>query len=287
MANISFQVLLSGLLQGSLYGLAGAGLHLIMAATGQVHLAYGHLWVAAGLAAAALIHAGLPLGPAIAAVAFAWAAGAWALHPKALWEGRPAADGQRSFFLATLGMALIIEDIGGRLAPLPVSALDAAPRPIEIAGLVIAPARAATLALLALLCVGLVVFLRTNRWGLALRAWDGGTGPLWTVGVDPAGLGRRLMAICLGLAGLAGGLLCLGHSLAIQEGMAMTMRCCCVAAAGGFGLGAILAAGLGLGLAEAVVGQVCGTRWMAIVPVVLVVLMLHMRRITSPWRPQP
>jgi len=233
-----FQVMLSALLQGSLYGLAGAGLHLIMAATGQVHLAYGHLWAGAGLAAAALIHAGvMPLGPAIAAVALVWAAGAFILHPGVLWESRPEDKGQRSFFLATLGMALIVEDIGGRLSPLPVSALDVAPRPIEIASLVIAPARAATVGLLAALSAGLIVFLRTNRWGLALRAWDGGTGPLWTVGVAPAALGRRLMAICLGLAGLAGGLLCLGHSITIQEGMAMTMRCCCVAAAGGFGLG--------------------------------------------------
>jgi len=288
MADPFFQVMLSGLLLGSLYGLAGTGLNLIMGATGQVHLAYGHLWAAAGLAAAGLINAGVlaPL-PAIGLVTLAWALGAMALHPAALWRGGSGPGAPQRFFLITLGVALIIEDLGAGLAPLPVTALAMAPRALAIAGLIVSPVRAATLALLAVLALGLALGLRFNRWGRALRAWDQGRGPLWTVGVDPAGLGRRLIVVTIGLAGLAGGLLCLGHTIAIQEGMAMTMRCICVAAAGGTGAWPVMAAGLGLGLSEALIGHVLGTRWMALVPCVLVMVTAHARRSKTPWPAPP
>jgi branched-subunit amino acid ABC-type transport system permease component len=155
---------------------------------------------------------------------------------------------------------------------------------MQVAGLVIPPARAAALGLLVLSSLGLAVFLRVNRWGRALRAWDQGRGFLWTVGVDPAGLGRRLMAFCGAVAGLAGGLLCLGHTVSIQDGMAMTMRCLCVAAAAGpRGSMPVMGAGLGLGLAEALVGHCLGTQWMALVPYALVILILTLREIKRPW----
>jgi branched-chain amino acid transport system permease protein len=284
-----FQVMLSGVLLGSLYGLAAAGLNLFMAASGRVNLAFGHVWMLAALAVSALLALGfMPPALAVGAVALAWAAAAWIAHPGRLWTARNDGGAQRSFFLVSLGLALVMEDAGQRLAPLPVTALAMAPPPFQAAGMVMSPVRVAACVLLVFWAAVLAAFLRFNRWGKALRAWDHGDGPLWVAGVNPVGLGKRAMALSSGLAGLSGALFCFGYTVGAQEGMAMTLRCLCVAAAaGGIDPLRVMAAGLGLGLAEAVVGHAVGSQWMAIVPCALLLLIVPLREIKNQWAVSP
>ena len=273
------QVLVGGVFLGALYGLSAMGFQLIMGTTGQVYLAYGHMWVAAALAVPGLLAMGfLPLPLVLVLLAAAgWAIGWWG-HPGALWRGKGPSHGRR-FFLITLGLALIVEDVGARLWPLPSTAFTWAPPPVEWGSVTIPPVKALVLLLVATTAALLHAGLHRSRWGRALRAWDRGAGPIWVAGVDPRRLGRLSLGTGLAVAGAAGFFLSLSYTAAIQEGLAMTMRCLVVAVlAGRLSPWRVLAAGLGLGLGEALTAHWLGSQWAPLLGYLLLLALGPLRR---------
>ena len=257
------QVLLGGLFIGALYGLSAMGFQFIMATTGEVCLAYGHLWAVAALLASTLlaifvmplwmIFLGLP------AIGFVLG---WAGHPARIWRRAGTAARSRAFFLATLGLALIIEDWGARLWPLPATALAWAPPPWQIAGVVLPPFKVLGVACVVALALALSMGLRQRRWGYALRAWDYGRGPTWLAGVDPCLTGRLALGLGLAIAGVAGGFLAFSYTISIQEGLTLTLRCLVIAVlAGVLSPWRVLAVALVIGVGEALVGHWAGAQW--------------------------
>jgi len=257
------QVLLGGLFMGALYGLSAMGFQFIMATTGEVHLAYGHIWaVAALLTATVLAAVAFPPWLLFLALPAAGFALGWGGHPARIWRraGTPARS--RTFFLATLGLALIIEDWGGRLWPLPATAFAWAPRPWQVAGLVLPPIKVLGFSCVVCLALMLSLGLRRQRWGYALRAWDYGRGPIWLAGVDPCLVGRLSLGVGLALAGMAGVFLAFSYTISIQEGLTLTMRCLVIAVlAGALSPWRVLVVALAVGLGEAMVAQWAGTQW--------------------------
>lgn len=257
------QTLWGGLFLGALYGTAAVGFQLILGAAGRVHLAYGHLWAGWGLVLATLL--ANEIGPPwvlLPAMVAAGAIAGWVLHPAALWRGKLSKEHARSFFLLTLGAAFLVEDVGGRLWPLPGTALDWAPPPLLWRGIAVPPAKLALLGAGIALAVGMHVYLKKARWGKALVAWNRGSAPVWLVGVDTGRLGQRAAALGFAVCALSGGFLALSYTASIREGMAMTVRALILAVLGGTlsPLG-VLGLGVGLGMGEAWIGQAAGLRW--------------------------
>ena len=257
------QTVWGGVFLGALYGTAAVGFQVILGAGGRVHLAYGHLWVGWALAFSSLLAvevapAGLLLPGMVAAAALA----GWVLHPAALWRGKLTQERARSFFLLTLGAAFLVEDVGGRLWPLPGTALPWAPAPLLWQGISLPPAKLALVGAGIGLAVGVHVYLKKGRWGRALAAWNRGTAPIWLVGVDAGRLGQRAAALGFAVCALAGGFLALSYAVSIREGMVMTVRALVLAVLGGTlsPLG-VLGLGVGLGVGEAWIGQAAGLRW--------------------------
>ena len=257
------QILLGGLFLGSLYGTAAVGFQLFLGAAGRVHLAYGHLWVAGALGLSTLMAQGaLPFAGALAVLLAAGALAGWLFHPGMLFREALTEERARSFFLVTLGAALILEHAGARFWPLPGSALAWAPAPFAVAGVALPPAKLGLLGAGICVAAGFHLYLRRSRWGRALVAWNRGTAPVWFVGVDTASLGRRAAFLGIFVCALSSGFLALSYTVSIREGMAMTVRSLVLAVLGGTlsPLG-VLGAGMGLGVGESLVGQALGLRW--------------------------
>ncbi len=279
------RVFLGGLFLGSLYGTAAVGFQLILGATGRVHLAFGHLWIVWALAFSSVTAQGTvgPVAVLTAMTACGWAAG-WVFHPGRLFRERLTGERARSFFLVTLGAALILEHAGGRFWPLPGTALAWAPAPLFLGRLAVPPAKLGLLASGLCLAVGFQLYLRKSRWGRAFVAWDLGREPVWLAGVDTAALGRRAVALGVAVSALAGGFLALSYTVSIQEGMAMTIRLLVLAVLGGTlsPLG-VLGAGMGLGVGEALLGQVLGLRWSPALGYVLLLVILPVMGRRRAW----
>jgi len=257
------QILLGGLFLGSLYGTAALGFQLLLGAAGRVHLAYGHLWVAGALGLSTLMaRCDLPLSASFAVLVAAGGLAGWLFHPGVLFRGALTEERARSFFLVTLGAALMLEEAGARLWPLPGSALVWAPPPLVVAGVALPPAKLALVGTGICVAAGFHIYLRRNRWGRALVAWNRGAAPVWFVGVDTGLLGRRAAALGLSVCALSSAFLALSYTVSVREGMAMTVRCLVLAVLGGTlsPLG-VLGAGVGLGIGESLVGHVLGLRW--------------------------
>lgn len=257
------QTLWGGVFLGALYGTAAVGFQVILGAGGRVHLAYGHLWVGWALALSTLLALESAstwlLFPGLVAAA---ALAGWVLHPAPLWRGTLSAERARSFFLLTLGAAFLLEDVGGRLWPLPGTALPWAPAPLVWRGIAVPPAKLALVGAGIVLAIGMHVYLKKGRWGRALVAWNRGDAPVWLVGVDAGRLGQRAVSLGFAVCALAGGFLSLSYAVSIREGMIMTVRALVLAVLGGTlsPLG-VLGLGVGLGLGEAWIGHAAGLRW--------------------------
>ncbi|MFO7784333.1 MAG: ABC transporter permease subunit [Thermodesulfobacteriota bacterium] len=261
--SFDLQTLLGGLYLGALYGTAAVGFQVVLGSSGRVHLAYGHMWIAWALLLSSVHVVGSVPLPAVlpVMVAAGWFVG-WFLHPVVLWRGPLSNERATSFFLITLGAALVIEDAGSRLWPLPGTAMAWAPEPFVLAGVTLPRAKLALMGAALITSLGVHLFLKRNRWGMALRAWDRGRAPVYLAGVSPESLGRRAAGLGFALSALAGGFLALSYTVSIREGMAMTVRALVLAVLGGTlsPLG-VLGLGMGMGVGEAFVGQVLGMRW--------------------------
>jgi branched-chain amino acid transport system permease protein len=186
----------------------------------------------------------------------------WGLHPGSVWRGKFSGERSRAFFLLTLGAALILEDLGGQLWPLPGTALSLAPEPIRFYTVAVSPVKLALLISAIILAAAVNLYLKKGRLGKAFLAWDQGNAPVWIVGIDPGALGRRVVALGFAISALAGGFLALSYTVTVREGIIMTVRCLVLAVLGGtLSPFCVLGLGIGLGMGEAWIGQIAGMRW--------------------------
>jgi branched-chain amino acid transport system permease protein len=146
----------------------------------------------------------------------------------------------------------------------------------------LAPGRAAAAAVGVAAILGLHVLLSRTRWGLALRAVSGDAEAAALLGVHTDRVGRASFAAAAALAG-AGGVLFAGfHYLQPGGGAELTLLAITLAIAGrvwshGRPLVGLLAAGLAVGLVEALTLATAGPRWRELVVVVLLLALLLAR----------
>lgn len=277
---IQLQLFLQGLAAGSLYGVLGLGMHLILGSTGKVHLGIGQIAVIAALAWADVSGwCGLTLLPAALGGGMLLGVLSYQVHPGRLWRTGSVDQGERGFLLITLGGALSLEGLAQWVWPLPVTALGRPSGMLFLAGTPLF-SNTKALALVASLAVSLLLsgLLRWSRRGKALRAWNMGSEELRLVGVDPQDLGRWITSVGLGLAGLVGVLLSATQVVSVQDGLGWTIKALCLAIVGR-ALSPLRTMGLGwaMGIGETMVSQWLGSQWHPALAPTLLILVLSIR----------
>lgn len=270
--NLFLETLIGGLLAGTMYSLVAIGFVLIYKASGVFNYAQGSLLLFAALTFVSLTDQGVPVAVALAVTIAILVAVAIAIERLLL---RPLTNrSPMTLFMATLGLAYIVEGVAQGLMGSQVRALDLGIEdlPIFLGDILISQfdLAAATVAV-ALVAVLSLLFNRT-RIGIALRAVADDTRAALSIGIDINRIWQIVWAVA-GLVGLVAGLLW-GSRQGVQFSLSLVvLKALPVLIIGGFTsiAGAIvggLIVGAGESLAETYIGPFLGggvTPWFAYV----------------------
>jgi branched-chain amino acid transport system permease protein len=269
------QVLISGIALGCVYGLVALSFVLIYKATGTVSFMQGELLMAGAFVALALhLSAGWPLVLAVAGAVIGIALLGAACERVALRR----AIGQPHLVavLLTFGLGLMVR---GTVASVPAAAQETYRLPLAGEALQVGPLTLATGHLLVIVATVLIatllaLFFRLTRTGLALRALSENARMAALMGVPVARMHTLAWALGAGLAALAGLLLAPITFIHLNMGL-VALKAFPAAVLGGLtSLPGALAAGVFLGVAEALAGLVLPEGVKDVVPYVLLMFAL-------------
>lgn len=259
------QAVVSGIALGLIYAGIGAGFSLMVATGRLTNLAHGQFVLAGGYILYALCQViGWPWPAALAVAAFGGALLGAALPP--LLRGLP--DREVNGLALTLGVAFVLQNLLllGATATYRVipggywlQTVELGPVVLTRVTLLAAGAAAAGL-------VGLDLWLRVTWTGLGLRAVAQSRPAAASLGVSP--LRMEWVAFLAGgaTAGCAGALVLLTRYLTPGEGPAWTLVALAVAfLAGRPRMGALMAAGVALGVVESLATVTLGGGWREVV----------------------
>ena len=277
------QIVVSGLLLGSMYAVSAIGLSLIWGALGMLNMAHGALLtIGAYVCYAAIVNAGLPNGLGLpVAMAASFLFGLVIYYGVVRWMyQRPGFE--TNVILATIGLAMVFENVVLKVfGAYPVAQPFGIDRSVgfEIAHVFVPWQNLVIIAVSALLMIVVAAILQRTRMGRAIRATAQSRDAAQLMGV-PVG---RVFAQVLGLGGIvaavSGVMISSITTLAPTMGYDPMMKAFIVCVVGGLGSvpGSFVAA-LVLGLIEAAVQFGAGTRFGYPVLLVLVIIALL-------WRP--
>jgi branched-chain amino acid transport system permease protein len=265
------QVLVNGVVLGATYVLLAAGLTLVFSILGVVNFSHGEMYMLGAFATyVGAVKLGLDyfaaLGLAMAAVGLLGLAAERVLL-------RPLGGRELNMLVMTLAMAILFQNVILIIrGPDEVSMRSPFSGAIRFGEVAIAAERLAPTAVSLALMVGLVLFIRTTRTGLAIRAVAQDPDAAFLQGIDV----RRVHAVTFGvgaaLAAGAGGLMAPIFFISPFIGGLPVMKAFIVIILGGMGSvpGAIVG-GFLLGMIESVTGTALGSAVKDIVGFVIVI----------------
>ncbi len=276
---LCLQLLSDGLLIGAIFALAAYGMALVWGVTNVVNLAQGELVMLGGYIAYFLHQAGVhPLWgvPAAAAVLFAFG---WVLYRTVIF--RVVDQDLFISILATFGLSILLQQLANQLFGADVRTVDSAFPTLFFADGMVTVAVVKLVAFGTALAVGtaLVLFLKRSRTGQAIRATAQNARAARIVGIDTG----RVYAVTFGLnaaiCGAAGALIAMTWLIHPYLGLPHTVRSFMIVVVAGVGtLAAVLAAGMGLGVAENFAGFILGAEYQTGFVFALLVVILLGRR---------
>jgi branched-chain amino acid transport system permease protein len=250
------QAAVGGLAAGVLYASLALPFAIVLGLARVLNLAHGELVILGGYAGYAAGRAwGWPL-PALAGV------GAAAVVPFGLlWRAllaRVREPVELNSLTLTFGLSLLLQN-----AVLAVWSADYRLIPTEGSGVLGLSRERATIAAVGLLAfAALHLALTRTRWGTALRATSADPEAAALMGVDTDRVARAGFAAAAAVSGAGGAAFAALHYLHPAAGVELTLLAVTLAILGGVGrLGGLLAAGLGVGVLEALAAAWLGARW--------------------------
>jgi branched-chain amino acid transport system permease protein len=271
------QAVASGIALGLLYAGIGAGFSLMQATARLMNLSHGQFVLLGGYVLYVLGQGtGWPWPLALACAAFGGALLAAVLPVLARRLREPETDG----LAMTLGLAYILENLLllGATASYRVIPGGSWLRTVELGPIVLTRAALVAAGSAAVALLGLDVWLRISWTGLGLAAVAQSRAAAASLGVPPRRMERVAFAIAGATAAASGGLVLLTRFLTPEEGPAWTLVGLAVALlAVRPRAGALMAAGIALGVVESVSTVLLGGGWREVVASGTVLLWLLVR----------
>jgi branched-subunit amino acid ABC-type transport system permease component len=276
--TLAFQLLVNGLVAGSLLGLVALGLALIFGVMRIVNFAHGE-FVTLGAYLTWIIASPLGLSPLIgvpAAFVFGAAVG-WAVHTLIISRvtSRPSLDVLMvTYALSVIGLGLFSLAFGGDFR----SYSSGPSGELRLLGISIGLRSLTVLVICVALAAVMVTLLRSARIGLALRALAQNRDAAASSGIDTKWAEHVAFSVAVGLAAVAGALVSLIGTTTPSVGQNLLLDGFVVVVVGGLSSipGALLAAFL-IGLMQSVCGYVLDDAWAKIVTYALLYVVLVLR----------
>lgn len=274
------QVLVNGLVQGSVYALMAISLSLVFSILRVPHFGLGGVFVWGAFAAYYAAAAGAPFWLAVVAAALGTAVLGVAIERVAF--RRLLAAGEDAMFVSAIGVLIILENgallaFGGETRSIEVP--EALSFVVSLGGVVHVPAmRALMFAITVAAFGGLVIFVKVTRVGKAMRAVAQDRVAARLLGVPIDTVGAWTFALGSGLAGLAGALVGAAFTFNFEMGSLAILKAFVVVVLGGLGsvAGAIVG-GFLLGVVDSVTLTYVTSQFKQLVAFSVLILVLVVR----------
>jgi branched-chain amino acid transport system permease protein len=258
---LNLQLVVDGILVGSVYALAAYGMALVWGVTNIINVAQGELVMLGGYVAVYAAAAGLhPLLAVPLAFAVLWALG-WALYRAVVW--RVVDRDPFVSILATFGLAILLQQTANQLFGANLRTAESGLGTLSLADgrISVAEIKLVCFAAALLLGAALTLFLSRSRLGQAIRAASQNARAARILGIDADRVYAETYALNAGICGAAGALVAMIWVIQPYLGLPFTIRSFMIVVVAGLGnLPAILAAAAGLGIAEQYAGFVFGAQ---------------------------
>lgn len=270
------QLLVDGLLIGAIFALAAYGLALVWGVMNIINVTQGEYVMLGGFIAVVLGEHGVhPLFGVPVAAVLLFCLG-WLLYRLVIFR---VVD--RDLFislLATFGISIVLQQLMNTVFGSDVQIADSGLGTWYMLDNFVTVAQIKVLAFALVLILGgcLVVFLKMSRLGQAIRATAQNARAARVLGIDTDRVYATTFALNAAICGATGALVAMAYTIHPYIGLPYTVRSFMIVIVAGLGnLGGVLAAGLGLGMAENFAGFVLGAEYqIAFVFGLLVVVLL-------------
>lgn len=274
------QVLLDGILVGSVFALAAYGMALVWGVMNIINIVQGEFVVLGGYVGLTVAAWGLhPFLGIPAAALFLFAVG-WVLYRGVIY--RVVDKDLFISVLATYGLGILIAQLINQVFGADVRSLESGLGTwFMLDGVVtISQVRVAAFALALTIGAGLFAFLKFTRLGRAIRATAQNARAARALGIDADRVYAATYAINAAICGAAGALVVMIFVIQPFSGLIYTVRSFMIVIMAGLGnLPAVIGAALGLGAAENFVGFIFGTQFQAAFVFSLLVIVLVARNL--------
>lgn len=277
---LSLQLLIDGLLVGAIFALVAYGLALVWGVMNIINVAQGEFVMLGGYIAYFLYQSGMhPMyGIPVAAVAL-YILG-WALYRTVIFR-----IVDRDLFtslLATFGLSILLQQLANELFGADVRTAESGLGTwLLFDGLVtVSQVKVVAFAVALLIGIALLWFLKRSRVGQAIRATAQNARAARVMGVDTNRIYAATYGLNAAICGAAGALVSMIWIIHPYLGLPYTARAFMIVVVAGLGqVGAVLVAGMGLGVAEGFAGFILGAQFQSGMVFALLVLILVWRRI--------
>ena len=274
------QLLLDGLFIGAIFALAAFGLALVWGVMNIINVAQGEFVMLGGFVTLMLAEAGFHplLGiPAAAIVLFVLG---WGLYRLVIWR---IVDGDMFIsLLATFGISIMMQQLMNEIFGADVRTVESGLGVWFLFDGMVTVTQVKVAAFFLSIVIGLLLwlFLKNARLGQAIRATAQNARAARILGVDTDRVYAMTYAINAALCGAAGALVVMAWSIHPYMGLPYTLRSFMIVIVAGLGnLAGVIAAGLGLGVAEQYAGFLLGAEFQLAFVFLLLVAVLVARQI--------
>ncbi len=275
---VNLKIVVDGLLIGALFALAAYGLALVWGVMNVKNLAQGDFVIAGGYVAWWLAGKGFPalLGVPLAFVVL-WGIG-WVIYKTVI--SRVIERDLFTSLLATFGLAIMMAQIMNLMfgsdtqsVKLPYDTLHFFDDFVDVP---IAKLIGVSLATILAACV--ILFMKRSRMGQAIRATAQDARAARVLGIDTEKVYAFTFSLNAAICGAAGAIIVMVWLIQPFYGISYSIRAFVVVTAAGLGnFPGVIAAGLGLGIAEQYGAHIFGIGYQQAIAVLLLLLVLIVR----------
>jgi branched-chain amino acid transport system permease protein len=275
---LALQLLLDGALIGAIFALAALGMALVWGVTGIINVAQGELVMLGGYAAFFLYKAGVhPLYGVPLAAALLFVLG-WVLYRSVIYR---IVDNLFISILATFGLSILLQQLANALFGANVRTAESGFGTLLLFGGAVTVYVIKLVSFGATLLTGglLILFLKSSRMGQAIRATAQNARAARVMGVDTDRVYAWTFALNAAICGASGALIAMTWIVHPYLGLPYTVRSFMIVIVAGLGnVAGVLAAALGLGVAENFAGFIFGAEYQMAFTFALLVAILMWRR---------
>ena len=278
LAMVNFiEILIRGLMLGSVYALVGMGLTLVWGVVGIVNIAHGEfVMLGAYFAfwAFSLLHLNPLLSVAFSIPVFFFAG---LLIHRQITE-RLIKEHELSALILTFGMSILIWNFAQFFWTNTFRSVSYLTGNFPFMGLVFAKSKTVSFGLAVVITAALFLFLRYSKWGKAIRATSQNSEVALVCGINTMKMRMVTFGMGIGLAGAAGAIVSLQWVIFPQMGGSYISKAFAIVVLGGLGnIQGALAGGLIIGALEALVTQYLSAKMAQIIPSMTILVILLLR----------